>query len=236
MKEYTVKIVSLTKITPSAATLRMTKPEGFAYKPGQWGYFTVLKDGEKVSRSLTFSSSPTEPYLEFTKRLSDSLFCSTVEELKAGDTVSFKGPMGNLVYEGGLDKVTFLAGGIGITPVRSILKNAADKKIPGEKVLIYGNLNLEEIAFAGEIETWERDNPGLKVVHVLEKPPADWTGFTGFITADVIREAVTDLDAQAFFVSGPPAMVQAVTGALARLGIPDEKVIQEELTGYEGMV
>ena len=111
MNEYTTRIVSLTKITPSAATLRMEKPPGFTFRPGQWAYFTVHGDIKSESRSLSFSSSPTEPYLEFTKRLSDSDFCTIVEGCQEGDELSFTGPMGNLVYEGGLETVVFLAGG-----------------------------------------------------------------------------------------------------------------------------
>ena len=121
MNEYTIKVIERIQRTPTAVTLRMEKPDGFTFKSGQWGYFTVEGDCGKVSRSLSFSSSPTEPYLEFTKRISDSDFCQNVKQLQVGDEVSFRGPMGNLVYEGGLDKVCFLAGGIGITPIRSIL-------------------------------------------------------------------------------------------------------------------
>ena len=236
MNQHTTKVIELIQRTPSAATLRMEKPEGFTYKPGQWGYFTVQGEGGGISRTLSFSSSPTEPYLEFTKRISDSDFCQAVEGFQGGEEVTFKGPMGNLVYEGGLDKVTFLAGGIGITPIRSILKNVVDKGIPGDKYLVYGNLNPEETAFADEIRQWEENDPDLKVTHVLTEPPAGWTGFTGFINSQVIERSVPDLTGQTFFVSGPPPMVRAVAMCLGELGIDPDKVIEEELKGYEGMV
>lgn len=236
MKEYTVKVIELIQRTPSSLTLRMDKPEGFTFKPGQWGYFTVDGESGKVSRSLSFSSSPTEPHLEFTKRISESDFCKNLEQLQNGDEVSFQGPMGNLIYEGGLDKVTFVAGGIGITPIRSILKNAVDKEIAGEKYLIYGNLNFEETAFADEIEDWERKDPNLTVIHVLQEPPEGWDGFTGFINSQVIEASVPELPDQTFYVSGPPPMVKAVATCLDELGIHRDKVFKEELEGYEGMV
>ena len=236
MKEYTVKVIEFIQRTPTAATLRMEKPEDFTFKPGHWGYFTVEGDCGKVSRSLSFSSSPTEPHLEFTKRISDSDFCKNVEQLQKGNEVSFRGPMGNLVYEGGLDKVTFIAGGIGITPIRSILKYAVDKGIEGEKFLLYGNLNVVETAFADEIEQWEREDPGLKVIHVLNDPPQGWGGFTGFIDSRVIEASVPNLPDQTFYVSGPPPMVKAVAMCLDELGVHGDRVLKEELTGYEGMV
>ncbi|MDF1525820.1 MAG: hypothetical protein RRA15_00810 [bacterium] len=236
MSEYTVKVIELIQLTPTAVTLRMDKPEGFTFKPGQWGYFTVEGSSGKLSRSLSFSSSPTEPYLEFTKRLSDSDFCQNVKQLQVDDEVFFRGPMGNLIYEGGLDKVSFLAGGIGITPIRSILKHAVDKGIGGEKYLLYGNLTREETAFADEIRQWKKADPKLKVIHVLENPPQNWDGFNGFINSRIIEESVPDLPEQTFYVSGPPAMVKAVAMCLDELGIHRDKVYKEELEGYEGMV
>ena len=238
MREHTVKVIKLIKQTPSATTLRMEKPEGFTFKPGQWAYFTVQgENGESsYSRSLSFSSSPTEPHLEFTKRISESDFCQTVEKFQGGEEITFKGPMGSLVYEGGLEKVTFLAGGIGITPIRSIMQYLVDKNITGEKYLVYGNHSLEEIAFSKDVQSWQEADPELEVIHVLEKPPEGWTGASGFINSSVIAETVPDLNEQHFFVSGPPPMVKAVAMCLDELGIDPGKVMKEELKGYEGMV
>jgi ferredoxin-NADP reductase len=236
MNEHTVKVIKLIQQTPSATTCRMEKPAGFSFKPGQWAFFTVPGPEGPLSHSLSFSSSPTEPHLEFTKRISDSAFCQTVEGFQGGEEVTFQGPMGNLVYEGGLKSVTFLAGGIGITPIRSILKYAVDKAIPGNKYLLYGNLNLEETAFADEIRQWEEADHGLKVIHVLTGPPAGWTGYTGFINSQIIKESVPDLSEQSFFISGPPPMVKAAMMCMDDLGIDPGKVIKEELKGYETMV
>ena len=235
MRDYTVKVIELIQRTPSAATLRMEKPEGFTFKPGQWGYFTVQGEKGEISRSLSFSSSPTEPYLEFTKRISESDFCQTVEKFQGGEEVTFSGPMGNLFYEGSLEKVTFIAGGIGITPIRSILKHAVDKGIGGEKFLLYGNLSVTETAFADEVKLWEEEDPGLKVIHVLKDPPEGWSGFSGFIDSHVIETSVPDLPGQTFYVSGPPPMVNAITACLDELGVDRGKVVKEELKGYETM-
>jgi len=236
MDKYNVKVIEIFQTTPSSVTLRMEKPGGFVFKPGQWAYFTIREGSQEASRSLSFSSSPTEPHLEFTKRMSSSDFCEILEKVREGDYVSFSGPMGNLVYEGGLAKVTFLAGGIGITPVRSILKNAIDKKIPGEKNLIYGNLNIEEAAFSEEIRQWEEADHGLKVTHVLLDPHEGWNGFSGFIDRTVIEASVPDLHGQIYYISGPPPMVKSVSVHLDDLGIHEQRILTEELEGYEGMV
>lgn len=236
MNTYTSKVSDIFQTTPTSVTVRMERPECFDFKPGQWGHFTIQGKEDKVSRVLSFSSSPTEPHLEFTKRMSDSDFCKGLESTKAGDVVSFSGPMGNLVYEGGLAKVTFLAGGIGITPIRSILKNTIDKNIAGEKNLIYGNLNIEEAAFSEEIRKWEEIDPGLRVTHVLLDPHESWKGFSGFIDRTIIEASVPDLHGQIYYVSGPPPMVESVTAHLDDLGIHSDRVLKEKLEGYEDMV
>ena len=236
MKKYRVKVMKVLRPTPTAATVRMERPEGFAYKPGQWGYFTLGKGEGAISRTLSFSSSPTEPHLEFTKRLTGSDFSRAIGQLREGEDLSFEGPMGNLVYEGGLDKVTFIAGGIGITPVRSILKNMTDKDITGDKILLYGNLNREETAFREEIARWQEADPRLKVVYVFEKPDEGWDGYTGFINGKIVAQSCPDLPGQTFYVSGPPPMVRAVLGALEQLQVSPERIVKEELAGYESMV
>lgn len=236
MKEYTVKVTDVLHRTPTSVSIRMDRPDSFDYKAGQWGYFTLGGRDDGLSRPLSFSSSPTEPFLEFTKRMTGSDFSEAVGKLGEGDEVTFRGPMGNLVYEGGLEKVTFVAGGIGITPIRSILKYAMDTGTTGHKTLIYGNADLRETAFIEEVEGWGARREDFSLFLVLLEPPEGWDGFTGFIHTGVISEVVPDLAGQTFYVSGPPPMVKAVIGALEELDISDEKIIKEELEGYEGMV
>ena len=236
MNEYTLEVTGTVKRTPMSTSVRMNKPAGFAFMPGQWDQFTLDVEGEKESKPLSLSSSPTEPFLEFTKRISGSAFSQAIAGLKPGDQILLKGPVGNLVYTGGVERVTFLAGGIGITPIRSILKYLIDNKVEGEKIFLYGNLSVEETAYREEIRQWEDQDPDLSVIHVLEKPPEGWNGPTGFITRKIIEDNVPDLENRTFYVSGPPPMVNAVSGALDQLKIPMDKRITEKLEGYEGMV
>lgn len=236
MDEYTLEVTGTIKRTPMSTSVRMVKPGGFTYQPGQWAQFTLDVEGGQEAKPLSLSSSPTEPYLEFTKRISGSAFSQAISNLQPGDQVNLKGPAGNLIYTGGLDLVTFIAGGIGITPVRSILKYLADNRVEGKKVFLYGNLSVEETAYLEEIDSWEAMDPELALIHVLEKPPEGWTGPTGFINSRIIEESVPDLAAQTFYVSGPPPMVNAINGALDQLSIALEKRITEKLEGYEGMV
>jgi ferredoxin-NADP reductase len=236
MKEYKVKVIEVIKRTPTAVSIRMEKPEGFVHEPGQWAVFSIKVNDSLESRPLSFSSSPTEKFLEFTKGITGSAFSAAVLKFKPGDLITFKGPAGVLVYKGGEPKVTFMAGGIGITPVRSILKYLFDTGDTGQKTLLYASRNYEETAFLEEIRQWGSNNVGLDLVQAYEQPPEGWGGPTGFITPEMIQEHIPDLSKQKFFVSGPPAMVGAVMNCFKTLEVPDSRVKLEELKGYEGMV
>lgn len=236
MNEYTLPVTEVIQRTPAAVSVRMEKPNGFSYDPGQWALISMQIDGSLESRPLSLSSSPDEDFLEFTKGITRSSFSRGVQKTRPGDTVTLKGPEGALVYKGGAPKVTFMAGGIGITPIRSMMKYLADTDDPGQKTLLYACRSLEECAFLDEIKMWESDDPGLTVIHTLEQPHEGWNGPTGFITYEMIREHIPDLEEQLFFVSGPPAMVGCVVDCFVDLEVPKERVTLEELTGYEGMV
>lgn len=236
MKEYTVKVTEVIQRTPTAVSIRMDRPDGFEYDPGQWAVFSLEVNDGLETRPLSFSSSPTEGFLEFTKGVTRSAFSTAVKECEPGDLVKFKGPAGVLVYMGGTPKVTFMAGGIGITPVRSIMKYLSDTGDSGQKVLLYASRNPEETAFQDEIRQWESNDPGLSVVQAYEQPPDGWTGPVGFITNEMIEENIPGINEQRFFVSGPPAMVGCVMECFVDLNVPKDKVTLEELTGYEGMV
>jgi len=235
MKEYTVEVTEVIERTPSAVSIRMEKPEGFEYDPGQWAQISLEVSENQETRPLSLSSSPTEKFLEFTKGITRSAFSMAVQECEPGDIVNLKGPAGVLVYKGGTSRVTFMAGGIGITPIRSIMKYLIDTGDPEKKYLLYASRSQEETAFLDEIRQWESDDPNLTVVQAYEQSPEGWNGPVGFITYEMIKKYIPHLDEQKYFVSGPPAMVGCVMECFVDLNVPRDKVTLEELTGYEGM-
>ena len=235
MTEHTVKVVETILRTPSSLSIRMEKPNGFDYLPGQWAIFSIDCPGEVISKPLSFSSSPTEPFLEFTKRITGSPYCGGISSLESGSTVTFNGPTGSLVYREGMDNLVFLAGGIGITPVRSILKYIDDNERDVTRQLIYANRNIEEIAFGGELESSVSSSSLFKLTNILESPTPEWEGPAGFITGDIIRKQIPDLAGQTFFLCGPPIMVDCLLDDLKKLGVGEENINTEKLVGYDSM-
>lgn len=214
----------------------MDPPPGLKYQPGQWARVTPLPEHNEEARLLSFSSSPTEPFIEFTKRISQSPFSEVFNRLVPGDKVTFHGPAGNLICTGTEKKVVFIAGGIGITPVRSILRYLHDSRIPGEHCLLYANSTIDEIAFRDEFERMREEDPSFRIVEVLETPPEGWKGHQGFLTREIIGECVPDIADKTVFLCGPPRMVEIMEGYLAELKVPEEQIRKESLEGYEELV
>ncbi|NOY86679.1 MAG: hypothetical protein GXP52_05205 [Deltaproteobacteria bacterium] len=237
MKKHISEVIEVIRRTPASKSIRFRKPDGFGYEPGQYNIFTPLPDESDLSKPLSFSSSPSEPFLEVTKRISSSDYSAVMDRVVKGSGVAFAGPAGQLTYRGGNGPVVFIAGGIGITPVRSILRYLEDTEVPEERVLFYANQCLEEIAFREELERMREENPLFELVHILQDPPKGWKGPTGFITPELIEGLVTDDEAaRTIFLCGPPPMVSALESFLVELRVPREKIRKEQLLGYETLV
>ena len=121
----------------------------------------------------------------------------------------------------------FIAGGVGVTGLLSMLRTMADRGDVRTAVLVYANGDWEGVAFRDEIERLER-SMNLTVVHVLERPPASWTGEIGYVTAELLsRHLPPGYRRFQFFICGPGAMMDAAETALVELGVPAERVHTE---------
>lgn len=196
---------------------------GFDYRAGQFAWLS-LRASPFGMREHPFSiaSSPSRPgRVEFTiKELGD--FTRTIGSIQPGERAYVDGPYGNFGVEGYDDVpgLVFIAGGVGIAPVMSLLRWLADQKDPRPVWLFYGNRHVERIVFREEIEAL-RKQLTLTVVHVLGDPPEDWQGERGFITADVLnRHLPGQRDRLHYFVCGPEPMIRLSERSLDSLGVP----------------
>jgi ferredoxin-NADP reductase len=125
----------------------------------------------------------------------------------------------------------FVAGGIGITVFRSMLRFIADKDLPYRVTLVYSNRDRESAAFLDELEEVERQVEGLRVILTMTDDPG-WEGETRQLDADVLAELVGGLDGKTFLVAGPPAMAEGVSESLRGAGLPEDRVLVDGFTGY----
>lgn len=222
--------------TEGVASFRFNDPGGIAFRPGQFFELFLSRRGEKIAHYFSFSNSPTEKgYFEFTKRLSASPFSQALRALKPGDKVRMKLPLGRFIFEGQEPKVGFLSGGIGITPIRSICRYLTDTGSQSLVSLLYSARTEKDIVFREDFKEMAKRNPRLSLIYTLTDcaPPPGWRGQTGMIDKEMVRKTIPDYGERIFYICGPPGMVETLTGILENeLGLPREKVIRENFTGY----
>ncbi len=227
--EYRTEFLERIERTPTAISYRFKMPEGFNFIAGQ----NMLVDlGNKLAHPLSLSNCPEEAeFIEFTKRMTGSLYCGRLESLEKGETISVKGPAGKFCFADSSETLVMIAGGIGITPIRSILTTLEKKKENiGTVILIYGNLNREDIAFRDELENIKL--PDYHLAHVLSDTTGMENAYQGFINADIISKEVPKSSNAHYMVSGPPVMVEAIKKALATIDVAEDRIRTDIFLGY----
>ncbi|MBO0806165.1 MAG: ferredoxin reductase family protein [Nocardiopsaceae bacterium] len=214
-------------------TLVLTPPPGepFRFDPGQFAWFTFGRSPFSLTpHPFSFSSSAERNEVEIAVRaLGD--FTSRIGELAPGTKVYVDGPHG--VFSIDADEgpgFCFIAGGVGITGLLSMLRTMADRADVRPAILIYANRDWENAAFRDELGRLQ-ERMTLSVVHVLERPPANWPGEAGYVTRDILsRHLPPGYRRLQFFICGPAPMMDAAQNALLDLGVPGERVHTERFT------
>lgn len=238
--EFKTKLIQKREEAKGTKTFVFEKPADFDYLAGQYAYFTLpqLKypDDRGNTRHFTLSSSPTEGYISLTTRLRDSGFKKTLNELPLKSELSVRGPQGDFVLQGDSEtQQVMIAGGIGITPFRSITRYLADKNLTVPIHLIYSNSIPEEITFKEELDKIATEHPNIKVDYTITKPEesnVSWSGHVGRIDEKYLSELTSTYHEPIFWLCGPPPLVSAIEEVLAKLDIPNERIHSEKFTGY----
>ncbi|HZJ03255.1 MAG TPA: FAD-dependent oxidoreductase [Thermoleophilia bacterium] len=213
-------------------TFRFERIKQYEFLAGQWFVLTIPEGDGYLTKHFTHSSSPTEAYIEFTTRLTGSQYKNTLDALPVGTEVEVEGPFGEFALRDDATRVAFLTGGIGITPIRSILRFMADTGDQREVVLLYGNKDHESIAFRSELKNYAERLPRVKVVHVLSEPQPDWEGHRGLIRDEILEAELGDEGGWTYYISGPPGMVTAMKDLLTARGVGRREMVLENFEGY----
>ena len=202
---------------------------GFRFRPGQFGWLTVWGSPFKITgHPFSFSSSAeaVDGRVEMTIRnLGD--FTSAVDKVPVGQRVYIDGPYGAFTIGNPADMHVLIAGGVGITPMTSMIRTLADRGDLRPMILLYGSKDWESITFREELETLKA-RLNLTVVHVLADPPPGWTGERSFITAEVFKRHLPPPYADhEYFICGPNVMMDAIEAALGQMKVPISKYHSE---------
>lgn len=213
--------------SPAIGSFWFEPARRFAFAPGQFLEYTLAHpraDARGVRRYFTIASSPTEPQMLLTSRFSEggSTFKRALRTLETGDEIVASKVAGDFVLPSDTaKKLAFIAGGIGVTPFRSIVKYLLDTNQPRDIVLLYGARGEDNLVFRDIFEE-ARERFGMRTVYVLSR----------MINEAVIRNEIPDFKERVFYISGPEAMVQAMAKLLAGMGIPRKQIKRDYFPGY----
>jgi len=169
-KETTVTLIERIPRTSTIESFRFTSEEDIDFLPGQFLKLCFDRNNphnQELNKYLSFSSSPTKKYIEVTKRLSSSTFSQKLKSLQIKDEITISAPMGNIVFKPEYKKIGFLIGGIGITPVISIMEYIQDTHLDTDVLLIYSNRTEEEIAFRNILDNWRSQHKHFRIIYTL---------------------------------------------------------------------
>lgn len=224
---------------------RTETTKSFVFKPekildfiaGQ--FLQVIFDGDnlknrELNKFLSFSTAPCNENFEITKRISNSDFSKKLLGLKSGDKVLFKAPMGNCVFDITEKKIAFIVGGIGITPVMSILDHIFTNNISSADIaMLYSNRSTDDIAFKNNLDNWNKQNGNFKLTYCVDQEPInDKTILLGFINDDKIIKTIPDYKKRIVFIYGPPAMVSSIKQCCLEIECEQSKIKAENFSGY----
>ncbi len=235
-EEIEVKIHDIIQRTSDVKSFRFRLEKEIIYKPGQFLQATIIVDKQPLSRYLSISSSPTEYFIEFTKKLTTSPFSNALDIAKIGDPIRLKLPMGTFTFTGEYKKAAFLSGGIGITPIKSICRYAADTKLSSDMILLYSNRTSKDIAFKQDLDQMQKQDLNLKVIYFItdeeNKSPGPDVRI-GRINKDAIIKEVPDYKDRVYYTCGPPKMVEVMRCILSEdLKLEKDLIRYENFSGY----
>ncbi len=238
MPKYIAHLKGKHAVADGTTAFVITRPADFAFKSGQNADYTLLNipqeklDAEGVTRTFSFANAPSEEDILIATRMRDTAFKNILKDLPDGTEIQMDGPYGNMTLQANVARpAVMLAGGIGITPFRSMAVEAAAQNLPHKIFLFYSNRGPKDAAFLEELKALEDKNPNFKLIATMTDDPA-WPEEKGYITKEMIGRYVADILSPIYYLAGPPAMTGAMHKMLNGFGVSDDDIKMEEFAGY----
>jgi len=233
-----VKLLKKETVAKDTVAFYFEKPEGFEYRAGQFSDYTLIDppetDEEGNTRGFSLITAPYEDNIGAATRLRDTAFKKALKDLPIGTEVKLDAPYGDFtLHKTETTPAVFIIGGIGVTPVRSMISQATHDKTAHKMTLLHANRTPADAPFAADFERLAKENPNFTYVPVAtDTSVTDWQGERGHIDADMIKRHVPDLNAPIYYLSGPEGMVKAMRQLLVSMNVNEDNIRTEEFTGY----
>ena len=240
MSNFNVQLLRREQVAHRTTAFHFSKPEGFTFKPGQAVELILVgpgaADGADGRHAFSIVSAPSESELVVATRMRDSTFKNALKDLPIGSPAQLDGPFGSLTLHKKRDRAAvFVAGGIGITPFMSILRQAAQEQLPQQLTLLYTNHRPEDSAFLAELQQLEQQNKQFRLLATMthmDQSTMPWQGETRRIDEALVQQIGAELSSPIYYLAGPPAMVAAIQATLNRAGVDEDDIRIEEFYGY----
>jgi ferredoxin-NADP reductase len=240
MADYTITLKHREEVAEETMAFRFDiAGTGYTFKAGQNAEFTLLNPPETDIagniRTLSFASSPNDlSSLMVAMRMRKSAFKNSLRALPLGSKLRLSSAIGSFrLHMDGSKPAVFLVGGIGITPVLSILAHAAELALPHQIYVFYSNSDPRKVAFLDELQRLEKTNPALTFIPTVTTPNGCvWPFEHGRIDAPMLARYLPDVHKPVYYVCGPPKMVTAMQKLLYGLGVNEDNLRSEEFGGY----
>lgn len=237
--EYIFKLADRQEVANGTTAFFFDKNgQDYRFKPGQHTDWTLenppFTDAEGNTRTFSFVSDPDSARIEIATRMRDTAFKNSLKKLPLGSQIHAKEPMGRMtLHQDGSKPAVFLIGGIGITPIMSILRHWHSKPESRLMYLFYSNKTIADAPFWTELNDLAQENSHFHFVpsFTAEKPDT-WSGERGRIDANMVKKYLPEPASAVFYSSGPPAMVSAMVTLAESLGVAEEFIRTEDFAGY----
>jgi len=240
MGVYTTKLKDRQQVAEGTMACYFEKPCGFDFVGGQSMDLTLIDppetDAEGNTRAFSLASAPHEPDLMVATRQRDTAFKRVLRTMPLGVEVKIEGPFGSMtLHRKATRPAIILAGGIGITPFRSMVCQAVKAGTGHRLFLFYANRRPADAAFLAELQELARQHANLTFVATmtkLETAMGSWNGERGHITAEMLKKFAGNLTDPVYYTAGPPALVAAMKDMLGQAGVTDDDINSEDFSGY----
>src|SRR5579859_1242795 len=240
MADQKSKLIRREEVAEGTMAFHFEKPSGFTFKAGQSADVTLVDppetDAEGNTRTFSIASPPFENELVFTTRMRDTAFKRSLKNAALATEVKIGSAAGSFTLHKNLAKpAVFLAGGIGITPFLSVVRQADHDRLPHKMYLFYSNRRPEDAPFLEILQGLEKTNPNFRLVATMTemvRSSRQWNGETSLIDGEMLTRHVGTLLGPIYYVAGPPPMVAAMREMLVGAGVDEDDVRTEEFAGY----
>lgn len=230
MQDYIVKLTAKKLVAEETWLFTFVRPDNLQFQAGQYVMLEIMNDkftdDRPKFRAMSIASAPNDNYLNFAMRESESAFKQNIIAMEIGEKIKVKGPIGHFILpKDQIQPIVFLTAGIGITPIRSMLRQEVENNSERNISVFYSNRNVENITFSQEMKEYKLKN--YQYISTLTREIDGWSGELGRIDSKMLHKYLDEIHQPLYYIVGTMSFIKAMQEMLSGMSISSEKVITD---------